>query len=124
MKAQNLHWQCIKSCGACCRLAPHERVEALEVLTEDQGRQYLEMVRPDGWCRHFDHTRRICTIYEERPDFCRVKTLAHLFNVPLEDGELFAIKCCRQQIRSVYGGRSKELKKFEISLRKPVKTDG
>ncbi|MED5469666.1 MAG: YkgJ family cysteine cluster protein, partial [Cyanobacteriota bacterium] len=32
--------------------------------------------------------------------------------------------CCRQQIRSVYGGRSRELRKFERSLRLPFQKDG
>jgi len=31
-------------------------------------------MKEDGWCKHFDHNTRSCGIYEERPEFCRVKT--------------------------------------------------
>ena len=46
-------------CGACCR-----RV-ALAAET-----QWLD--RGDGACRHFDFGTRACTIYDTRPDVCRV----------------------------------------------------
>ena len=110
-------WRCLHQCGACCRLAPEERPEALEVLDDAQRQLYLEMAGADGWCRHYDSGGRRCRIYEERPDFCRVSNLAALFAVEASDAEAFAIACCRQQIRSVYGGRSLELRKFNRLLR-------
>ena len=109
-------WTCIHQCGACCRLAPEERPEALEALSEEQRATYLSMVGEDGWCLHYDSGARRCRIYEERPDFCRVSSLAELFEVPAEDADSFAIACCNQQIRSLYGGRSRELRRFKRAI--------
>ena len=35
-----------------------------------------------------------------------------LFNIEPDQLDAFAIDCCKQQIRSVYGGRSRELRRF------------
>ena len=104
-------------CGACCRLAPDERPEAVESLDPNQQQQYLSMVGADGWCIHFDSGSRRCRIYDTRPDFCRVSSLCGLFGVEPDHVDAFAIACCRQQIRSVHGGRSRELRKFERLIR-------
>ena len=117
MSRHTLNWACLQHCGACCKLAPEERQEAIEALTPEQQSQYLAMVGPDGWCIHFDSGARRCRIYEERPDFCRVASLCSLFEVPKDRADAFAISCCRQQIRSVHGGRSLELRKFERLIR-------
>jgi len=109
-------WSCIHQCGACCRLAPEERQEALDVLSEEQRKLYLEMVGPDGWCRHYDSGGRRCRIYSTRPDFCDVRHLSKLFGVSVDQADAFAISCCKQQIRSIYGGRSKELRRFKRSM--------
>ncbi|WP_320676880.1 YkgJ family cysteine cluster protein [Prochlorococcus sp. MIT 1300] len=115
MKNQN--WKCIKGCGACCRIEPLERHEALKVLSETQLAKYLDMVGEDGWCRHYNLSTKSCSIYSERPDFCRVSNLSILFDIPEDSAEAFAIKCCRDQINSVYGGRSVIKKQFEKALR-------
>ena len=112
-------WTCINQCGACCRLAPEERQEALAALSEEQRKLYLEMVGPDGWCRHYDSGGRRCRIYEDRPDFCNVSHLATLFDVTTDQADAFAIACCEQQIRSIYGGRSRELRRFKRSVSHP-----
>ena len=114
-------WTCIHHCGACCRLAPEERQEALDALTEEQRETYLGMVGEDGWCKHYDSGGRRCRIYAERPDFCRVSSLADLFDVPAEDTDAFAIACCNQQIRSLYGGRSSEMRRFTRAVNRNVK---
>ena len=111
------HWSCLSQCGACCRLAPDERLEAIEALNPEQQQQYLSMVGRDGWCIHFDSGARRCRIYDSRPDFCRVSSLCSLFGIPDDQADPFAIACCRQQIRSVHGGRSRELRKFERLIR-------
>lgn len=111
------HWSCLSQCGACCRLAPDERPEAIEALNPEQQQQYLSMVGRDGWCIHFDSGARRCRIYDSRPDFCRVSSLCSLFGIPDDQADPFAIACCRQQIRSVHGGRSGELRKFERLIR-------
>ena len=113
------HWSCISGCGACCRLDPQQRPEALDALSPGQRSQYLAMVGPDGWCIHFDTGSRRCRIYGERPEFCRVSSLVELFAVPSGQEAGFAIACCRQQIRGEHGGRSAVLKRFERATRQP-----
>ena len=110
-------WQCIKHCGACCRLAPDERPEALAALNDSQQQTYLAMVGDDGWCIHYDSGGQRCRIYNERPEFCRVSELGALFSVPAENLDDFAISCCQQQIRSTYGGRSPVLRRFNRAQR-------
>lgn len=113
------HWSCISGCGACCRLDPEQRGEALDALSEEQRKLYLSMVGSDGWCRHFNTGSRTCRIYGDRPEFCRVGALAQLFAIPLEQEEDFAIACCQQQIREEYGGRSIVMRRFERATRQP-----
>ena len=148
-----LRWQCIPGCGACCRLDPELRPEAVEALSPEQRQRYLALVGPDGWCIHFDTGGRRCRIYAERPDFCRVENLLSLFgheqtaeqgpdqtpdqtregqasdaragdagacdaqaNNTLANAAL-AVACCTQQIRGEYGGRSREMRRFQRALR-------
>ncbi|HJN35258.1 MAG: YkgJ family cysteine cluster protein [Prochlorococcus sp.] len=124
MKRTSAQWRCMKQCGACCRLAPEERPEALQALNPSQRELYLDMVAADGWCKHFDSGGRRCRIYDQRPDFCRVSELGTMFDVGPGQIDAFAICCCRQQIRSVFGGRSPELRKFERMLRCPAPING
>ena len=117
MITQPPQWQCISQCGACCRLAPEERAEALEALNDEDQATYLSMVGTDGWCIHYDSGGRRCRIYEDRPRFCRVSSIDQLFDIAADQLDAFAIDCCQQQIRSVYGGRSKELRRFNRAQR-------
>jgi Fe-S-cluster containining protein len=110
-------WTCISGCGACCRLDPAQRPQAIQALSPEQRLQYQSMVGPDGWCRHYDSGGRRCRIYADRPDFCRVEQLAELFAVAEGQRQEFAIACCKQQIRVEYGGRSRELRRFERAIR-------
>jgi len=48
------------ACGQCCRNVN------LSELTK-----YLD--RGDGTCLNFNDTSKLCTIYEDRPQICRVK---------------------------------------------------
>ena len=121
MATRNQTWQCISHCGACCRLAPNERIEALEALTAKQTSQYLDLVDQDGWCRFFDKSKKRCTIYEQRPDFCNVKYLLEIFKPQESSLDSFAISSCKQHIRSIYGGRSNVLKRFQFALRSKAK---
>jgi hypothetical protein len=95
------------------------RAEALDALGPGQRATYLAMVGPDGWCLHFDTGGRRCTIYDDRPDFCRVGSLIDLFGQQGEDGNALAINCCKQQIRSEYGGRGKVMRRFLRAIRRP-----
>ena len=117
MTKQQPLWTCIQQCGACCRLCPEERGEALAALSEEQQSVYLSMVGEDGWCIHYDSGGRRCTIYSERPDFCRVSEMGSLFDVPADELDSFAIGCCRQQIRTTYGGRSDVMRRFNRAQR-------
>jgi Fe-S-cluster containining protein len=110
-------WRCISGCGACCRLDPALRGEALEALDPEQKRQYLAMVGADGWCIHFDTGRRRCRIYAERPDFCRVDNLMRLFGATEPEADALAIRCCTQQIRSEWGGRGSVMRRFLRAIR-------
>jgi len=48
-----------EKCGCCCR----------RVGESFLGRQ---MAKPDGICKYLDESINLCTIYNERPIFCRV----------------------------------------------------
>ena len=49
-------------CGCCCR-------KIGEVFFAKH------MAKPDGVCKYFDESKNLCTIYAERPIFCRVDEL-------------------------------------------------
>lgn len=68
------------------------------------------MSADDGWCKHFDKEERACTIYEERPRFCRVETetFGDMYGVDPEDMDDFCSACCSEQIGDVYGGKRQE----------------
>ncbi|MEB3235524.1 MAG: YkgJ family cysteine cluster protein [Cyanobacteriota bacterium] len=114
-------WQCIQGCGACCRLDPALRQEAIDLLSPQQQERYHSLVGEDGWCKHFDTGARRCRIYDNRPDFCQVANLVHLFgeaDLGSTAGDAFAIACCKQQIRSEYGGRGKVMRRFLQAIRR------
>ena len=117
MKLGKAIWSCISDCGACCRLSPEERTEALEVLNQSQLKQYMKMVGKDGWCRYLDKTTKKCTIYEKRPDFCHAKNISSLFTSKGTSTNELLIKSCKQHIRYVYGGKSVKLKKYQKSIK-------
>ncbi|MFM7648234.1 MAG: YkgJ family cysteine cluster protein [Cyanobium sp.] len=126
--AQAPQWQCIAGCGACCRLDPELRQDALAALSPEQRQTYMDMVGVDGWCIHYDTGGRRCRIYNQRPDFCRVANLLALFAPELAPAATagwnpaahgLAIACCRQQIRSEYGGRGRVMRRFERAIRRP-----
>lgn len=108
-------WQCVKQCGACCNLEPDDRPDLDHYLTEAELAQYLSMVGEGGWCIHFDHELRLCTIYDERPRFCRVKPdiFQEMYDVAPEDFNEFAIACCEEQIEGVYGDGSPEQERYQ-----------
>lgn len=112
-------WTCISGCGACCRLDPELRQDALAALTAEQRETYLALVGEDGWCRHYDSGGRRCRVYDDRPDFCRVSNLMTLFGAEGQSADALAIACCTQQIRSEYGGRGKVMRRFLRAIRRP-----
>lgn len=123
-KARNLPsesmtaWQCVKFCGACCYLAPTERPDLEDYLTSEQLALYLSLVGPEGWCIHYDDQQRICTIYDQRPDFCRVTptTFKAMFGIEAEELDEFATECCQEHISDLYGEDSPELNRFNQAV--------
>lgn len=109
------NWLCVSNCGACCHLDPQERPELEEYLSPEQLKLYLSMVGDEGWCINFDRTTRKCSIYEQRPDFCRVlpDNFEQMYGIEKEEFNDFAIDCCQQQIAGVYGQNSSEMKRYD-----------
>ena len=105
-------WRCIQGCGACCRLDPALRPEALDALNAEQRHQYLAMVGADGWCIHFDTGGRRCRVYSDRPDFCRVENLMRLFGAEGEEAARLKMpptgKQVQQGARKRARGRGKQ----------------
>jgi len=111
-------WQCVKSCGACCFLAPDERPDLDSYLTPDQLALYLSMVGEDGWCIHYNAGDRLCTIYPDRPSFCRVTfdTFETMFGIAADELDDFAIDCCQEHIADIYGEPSPEMERFNQAV--------
>jgi hypothetical protein len=111
-------WQCVHSCGACCFLAPDDRPDLAKYLTPEQLSHYLSLVGADGWCINYDKKTRICRIYDSRPDFCRVTpaTFEAMFGVPANTLDDFAIACCQEHIKDIYGEQSTELARFNQTV--------
>lgn len=107
-------WQCVKYCGACCHLEPSDRPDLEEYLSPEELTLYLSMVGEEGWCINFDRQTRECTIYEQRPRFCRVKPdiFEQMYGVDASEFNDFAIDCCKQQIEGVYGRNSQEMLRY------------
>ncbi|XP_020262335.1 uncharacterized protein LOC109838291 [Asparagus officinalis] len=69
-------WQCARGCGACCKLDKGPAFPTPEEIFEDDPvhlQLYKSLIGPDGWCIHYEHATRTCSIYSDRPSFCRVK---------------------------------------------------
>ena len=105
-------WACVKNCGACCKLGPLDSRPDLEsYLTPAELSKYRSMVGADDWCVHFDQATRyeistislvslkpdvndhftfcsMCTVYDERPDFCRVEPRKFKTMYGIEEDEL------------------------------------
>eukprot|EP00439_Symbiodinium_sp_Y106_P003702 s908_g1.t1 len=120
LRANPEGWKCVSGCGACCYLASEDRPFLEDLLGEERMKTFRSILGEDGWCRHFDHATRSCTIYEERPDFCRVKEFlcgnAEFFGVDGSNGRAlggFCADSCRQNIAEIYGSGSEEMSRFD-----------
>ncbi|WP_204102643.1 MULTISPECIES: YkgJ family cysteine cluster protein [Spirulina sp. CCY15215] len=111
-------WRCVKQCGACCHLDPTDRPELEEYLSAAEFDRYMSMVGEDGWCINFDRQTRECSIYEQRPRFCRVQSdvFTEMYAVSPQDFNDFAIDCCHQQITGVYGDLSPEMSRYNEGI--------
>lgn len=111
-------WQCVTNCGACCNLTPEERPDLAEYLSSEELSLYMSMVGEDGWCINYDRDTRKCSIYEDRPRFCRVEptNFERMYGIELTEFDEFAIACCQQQIEGVYGADSRELEHYDEEI--------
>jgi len=69
-------WKCVR-CGACCQKYAVElnkedlkRFSPSEIEILEDGRKRLKR-KKSGVCIFYDPVRRLCKIYERRPDSCR-----------------------------------------------------
>ncbi|GAB4853362.1 hypothetical protein Ancab_017539 [Ancistrocladus abbreviatus] len=58
-------WQCVKGCGACCKLNKGPDFATPEEIFASPSdiQLYRSLIGPDGWCIHFDKSSRTCSIY-------------------------------------------------------------
>lgn len=115
-------WQCIKGCGACCKLGEFDPDVIRQMLKNDNDVvEYLSMVGEDGWCKWLDTTERTCTKYLNRPRFCRATpdVFQQLYDIERNDFDDFAIECCHYHIDNIYGSASQEMDRFVVTTRVP-----
>ncbi|GAV64992.1 FliB domain-containing protein, partial [Cephalotus follicularis] len=114
-------WQCAEGCGACCKLAKGPAYPAPEEILNDPAdiELYKSMTGPDGWCIHYEKVARKCSIYPDRPYFCRVEpdVFKSLYNIDKKKFNKEACSCCREAIKAIYGSQSKELDNFNHVIR-------
>jgi uncharacterized protein len=119
-------WACVAGCGACCYLAPEERIYLQDYLGEDDLTLYHSMVGQDGWCINFDQTTKACRTYETRPWFCRVEPSAfqRMYGVKPAEMDPFCSSCCVEQITDVYGTESDVMRRFDSALKRLESGEG
>lgn len=113
-------WACVANCGACCYLAPSERPYLMDYFDDPEDlATYNGMTGDDGWCVHYDKTARACTVFEDRPWFCRVEgqTFGKMYGVTPPEMDTFCTSCCREQIGDVYGAVSTEMTTFNLAIK-------
>ncbi|KAL5546264.1 hypothetical protein UlMin_005951 [Ulmus minor] len=114
-------WRCVDGCGACCKLDKGPSFATPEEIFDDPSdiQLYRSMIGPDGWCVHYEKTTRKCSIYSDRPYFCRVEpdVFESLYGISKKKFNKEACSSCRDTIKAIYGSNSKELNHFNSSLR-------
>ena len=111
-------WSCIENCGACCRFDLDERDDLSKILSVNDTALINSMIGKDGWCKYLDKSNKKCMIYESRPYFCRVNEFSISFKKYLKNGDKFLIDCCKQHISTIYGSKSRQMKKFKEAILK------
>lgn len=114
-------WRCVENCGACCKLAKGPAFATPEEIFTDPAdiEHYRSLIGPDGWCIHFDKSTRSCSIYSDRPYFCRAEPdiFEFLYGIDKKKFNKEACNCCRDSIKAIYGSNSDELKTFNRAVR-------
>ncbi|KAH6755867.1 zinc/iron-chelating domain protein [Perilla frutescens var. hirtella] len=123
-------WQCVENCGACCKLDKGPNFPSAEEIFDDPSdiEMYNSLVGEDGWCINYDKSSRKCSIYADRPYFCRVEPeiFDALYGIDKKSFNKEAcsgttntgldFRCCADTIKAVYGTTSEELEKFNHAI--------
>ncbi|CAI0471668.1 unnamed protein product [Linum tenue] len=119
---KELSWKCVEGCGACCKLAKGPSFATPEEIFSNPSdvELYRSLIGPDGWCIHYEKSTRKCSIYADRPYFCRVEVdvFESLYGIDKKKFNKEACSSCRDTIKAIYGFDSKELDNFNQSLKK------
>ncbi|XP_054804262.1 uncharacterized protein LOC129307353 isoform X1 [Prosopis cineraria] len=114
-------WRCVEGCGACCKLQKGPSFASPEeIFTHPSDLElYRSLIGPDGWCVHFQKSTRTCSIYADRPYFCRVEPdiFESLYGIHPKKFNKEACSSCRDTIKAIYGSNSEELCNFNNSTR-------
>ena len=109
-------WTCIEKCGACCQIDLKYRRSLSSILSQKDIELIKSMTRKDGWCKHLDKKNMKCTIYENRPHFCKVNLFSKNFKEYIKKGDKFLIDCCKEHISFIYGPKSDEMSRFKQEI--------
>ncbi|KAH7553452.1 hypothetical protein JRO89_XS12G0013600 [Xanthoceras sorbifolium] len=114
-------WRCVERCGACCKLDKGPAFATPEEIFDDPSdiELYRSLIGPDGWCINYEKSTRKCSIYPDRPYFCRVEpgVFQSLYGIDEKKFNKEACSCCRDTIKAIYGTHSEELDNFNCSIR-------
>ncbi|KAI5395460.1 hypothetical protein KIW84_061870 [Lathyrus oleraceus] len=120
-KKKESPWHCVEGCGACCKLQKGPSYPSPEEIFTNTSdvELYNSLIGPDGWCIHYEKSTRKCSIYSDRPYFCRAEpeVFKSLFGVKEKNFNKEACSSCRDSIKAVYGSNSKELHSFDKSIK-------
>nr|XP_043634049.1 uncharacterized protein LOC122605211 [Erigeron canadensis] len=114
-------WQCINNCGACCKLDKGPAFPSPEEIFDDDSdvQLYRNLIGSDGWCIHYEKSTRTCSIYADRPYFCRVEpgVFENLYGIDKKKFNKEACSSCIDTIKAIHGSQSEELDKFKTAIR-------
>ncbi|KAK9677374.1 hypothetical protein RND81_11G139500 [Saponaria officinalis] len=114
-------WECVQNCGACCKLQKDPSFASPDEIFDNPHdvQLYNSLVGTDGWCIHYDKINRKCSIYDERPYFCRVETdvFQTLYGISKRKFNKEACSFCNDTIKAIYGADSEELNRFNKAVR-------
>eukprot|EP00252_Welwitschia_mirabilis_P018362 TRINITY_DN4080_c0_g1_i2.p1 TRINITY_DN4080_c0_g1~~TRINITY_DN4080_c0_g1_i2.p1 ORF type:complete len:201 (-),score=16.42 TRINITY_DN4080_c0_g1_i2:642-1193(-) len=120
-KSKDKAWTCISGCGACCKLAKGPLFDSPEDIFDNPKdiALYRSLIGPDGWCIHYQKDTHTCSIYNERPYFCRAKpdVFNKLYGIETDKFIEEACRACRDTITAVYGSKALELERFNETTR-------
>ena len=109
-------WTCIEIFGAFFKFDLNEKTYLADKLSKEDISLINSMTDKNDWCKNLERENKKCLIYETRSHFCRVNEFSIALKGYLKFGDLFLIDCCKQNISTNYGYRSKEMKNFKMAV--------